>query len=183
MVARGHASTEVVIICISVLLSTLPGGTAEARSQKHAATPTPRSLLPIEQAFILGQFDLAYRRAELPPLLRQQLEREQTGIAEMGEPFNAGCVVDGKSPRRRLLFAGKSQELAFAVFQQGGIALTTQLLLGGLTGPHGGTWCGYFIPFPGSYSVADLQTMLVQGQLPVASPCGPVPTPSGEVGK
>jgi hypothetical protein len=112
---------------------------------------SPRGAL--ENAFRESTFALLYRRAELPPSLANYfISRALQAsaplaelLAEPGEDFNPYCVVRHGVPPSRLVFAGSSPSVAFALFERGGRSHYLSAVLVG-SGEFGGRLCMYSLP-------------------------------------
>lgn len=65
---------------------------------------------------------------DLPSAVQQQLGvgDEDNAIADRGEPFNGGCVVFDKTPRKRFVLGAVSGDTVVVAVEFGGFALHTQ---------------------------------------------------------
>lgn len=72
--------------------------------------------------FATAAFSSVTAVAKLPPAMREALK--DVPMADAGQPFNVGCVVDSQHPLpfARLIFAAVSPDLCIVHYEQGGIA-------------------------------------------------------------
>jgi hypothetical protein len=92
------------------------------------ATSDDRSSEALEAVFQKTMFSLLYRRSELPESLDgffRSRARDPSApladlLAEPGEDFNPGCLADHGVAPARLVFAGESENVSFALFERGG---------------------------------------------------------------
>ena len=131
-----------------------------------AAADSPRESL--ENDFRSTTFSLLYRRAELPPTLVDYFlarARDMSAplvelLAEPGEEFNPYCVVKHGVPPARLMFAGSSENVTFALFERGGRShYLTAVLIG--SGKLAGERCVYSLPLE-HLSISELKERLLE---------------------
>lgn len=103
------------------------------------------------QKFLDGNFRIIRDVAVLPAAVRERFT--ETGgirmtLANPGQVFNGtDYIYDNTLPRRRLIMAGSAADRAFVVYEQGGIALTTQVEFFRLQGSSAiPLWRGYCAP-------------------------------------
>jgi len=105
------------------------------QNENKEGSVTVDSMEPIKEAdkeFISTDYQIVYKAGEIPKNVRNALFEKLNGekIAETNEQFNAGCVIrDPKVPRRRLVFAGNSNNSCFVCYEHGGIGLHCHLII------------------------------------------------------
>jgi hypothetical protein len=98
-----------------------------AQSPQTSYTPPFRTLSANEKAHILdGQFSIEKNVNQLPDALKSEFARlageSEFKMANPGQEYQStDVVVRPGLPRRRLLFAGKSDSKIFVLYEEGGI--------------------------------------------------------------
>jgi len=134
MITAAHPALAVAIIC-----GLMTAG-ADASESSQA----------IEESFSSAEFRLIYRRAELPERvvaylleLAPELRGDKSQlIAEPGEEFDPSCSPGDSSPAFRLVYAGDSENVSFALVESGGIAHSLILAIIAPS-PRGNIHCWY----------------------------------------
>jgi hypothetical protein len=127
------AKLKTILICTGVAL--LIAGIAVAYALNHrekplweveVAFPSARISPSALQIFLTGDFTIVKDMKMLPPpVLQAYTERggSRLVMANPGKRFNATDVIyDSSVPRKRLIFAGVSQDKCFVHYEQGGIS-------------------------------------------------------------
>jgi hypothetical protein len=96
-----------------------------------------------EIAFLTSDFELLYRIKELPDQFVDLLPSE---IADPGEPFNAGCSIDPSLPYFQLSWAGKSKEIGFILYKEGGFGPIQRLVIFELGSNETAEIVEFFVP-------------------------------------
>jgi hypothetical protein len=153
------------------------GGAAAFYHWKYEVIPLGRPA-PIKQStqsispsaeldFLASEFRVVTDMRALPaPVIKALTEEGGTRltIANPAERFEAtDVIIDESIPRKRLLFAGVSENKSFVLYEQGGIGTFYVLALFQLN-PENTTpaiWTIYCAP---AASIAGLRTLISQGQ-------------------
>jgi hypothetical protein len=118
------------------------------------------------QTFLTPDYEILQTVSDLPAGIRR-LYTVKSGshiaMANPGERFEAtDHITDPMLPRRRLIFAGVSQDRAFVHYEEGGIAHSYIIELFRLESPQAaiGVWRGYCGP---AKDLADLRRLMSAG--------------------
>ncbi len=103
------------------------------------------------QSFLSADYKILRTVAELPGGIRKLYTvngGSRIVMADPGESFEATLITDPNLPRRRLIFAGVSQDRTFVNYEEGGIAHSYIVELFRLepSGTAVGIWHGYCGP-------------------------------------
>ncbi len=124
---------------LRLLALTLMVGLASLNSNSHADEPAPASpaasspgppteLLYADVVKIVNESD--FRRidkiADLQPFVNPNMLK---GMAEPGQSWNSGCVVEENQPGKRLAWAEKSSKYVLMVYESGGFAYFVNIAL------------------------------------------------------
>ena len=134
------------------------------------AANADRELAPLEGAFRSSEFKLVYRRSDLPQQLRTFFVSQATSdhaelddlLANPGEDFNSGCVQEHGVPPSRLVFAGTSEDVFFALFERGGRSHSLHLVLLG-DGTLSRAECRYSFPLE-FIGISQLKNRIAESQ-------------------
>ena len=94
-------------------------------TQNKYVKPSSRPLNKVELKFISQDFDLLYRKVEMPNSIIALV----SPIAEIGERFNSTDMVEEGLLSRRIVFGGKSENMDFLFLDQGGFVPDRRLLI------------------------------------------------------
>lgn len=136
--------------------------TGELPTIKFAA---PNMSSAERQTFLTGDYRISRTVAELPAGIRELYTVKggsRIAMADPGERFEATDVItDPNLPRRRLIFAGVTQDRAFVHYEEGGIAHSYIVELFRLeqSGTATGIWHGYCGPAESLDDVRQLMAM------------------------
>jgi len=118
------------------------------------------------QTFLAADYEILQRVSDLPSGIRSLYTVKggsHIAMANPGERFEAtDNITDPTLPRRRLIFAGVSQDRAFVHYEEGGIAHSYVIELFRLEPSQTavGVWRGYCGP---AKSLADLRQLMSAG--------------------
>jgi hypothetical protein len=123
-----------------------------------------------DRRFVTGQFDRFEKVSLLPTVIQKAIQDGVhdavcPGMADRGQEFSSGCVVEAGRPCRRLIIAGRASDLWFVLYEAGGIAHARHMLVIQLNdGQVTGTWS--YLRLGTSVAIGDLLRHVKQ-----ADPC------------
>jgi len=79
---------------------------------------------------LVDSFIITNNKKSIPSFIKKQLDcfTGKFSIANPGEPFQYGCVIIEKLPRRQIHFLAKSKNVLVLTYTHGGSAMTKHLL-------------------------------------------------------